>query len=92
MNAHITNNTVPISGYGRLIKPLERNPEFGVYLKSLKSCLKHHKIITPLKTWWDKNNHTITYGNVLIDYTSLLELIKISNPSKTIADLFVKTT
>lgn len=85
MNAHITNNKAPITGYGRLIKPLERNPEFGVYLKSLKSCLKHHMIITPLKAWWDNNNHTITYGNVLIDYTSLLELINITNPSKTIA-------
>ncbi len=85
MNAQITNNTAPITGSGRLIKPLERNPEFGVYLKSLKSSLKHHMIITPLKAWWDNNNHKITYGNVLNDYTSLLELINISNPSKTIA-------
>jgi hypothetical protein len=78
----MTTKTFTSSHQNRLINPLSQNPDFDLYLKSLKTCLRNQIDISPLQQWWSANCHLIRSNNVLIDFSTLLDEITITGNFK----------
>lgn len=81
MNTSDNKETIDSNVYHKLIKSLDANLNFDIYLQSIKRCLKKGLSLTPLIKWWEQNNDNLYSNNILIEYTNLLELIKITRPS-----------
>ena len=66
----------------QLINYLNTNPDFHIYLITLKLYLETNRDIGVLKEWWDKNYQNLVYTDVLLEFASLLEDLQITNSAK----------
>lgn len=66
----------------KLIQPLNRDPSFDLYLKSLATCLRNQIDITPLEQWWVANRHLLKSDSFLIDFVGLLERLNVTGKFK----------
>ena len=64
------------------INYLNANPDFDIYLLTLKLYLETNRDIGVLKEWWDNNYQNLVYTDVLNDFARLLEDLQITNSAK----------